>query len=191
METPERTTPEAFRPCAEAPGQRYTQGKRPGAARSLAAVSARFYPLWLELMAAPGFVLAHWALRRAVESATRRVLAPPPADVHPDPESNPSSGSALARTWPSWLPAFCLWGMAADKWPSSHDPRSTAAEGPGPRSLPVDAVLAEPRPDTLPQALPRPAAAAAKDPTAREAGAGKRGAAAPLLISARSGIKQD
>lgn len=136
-------------------------------------MSARFYPLWLELLAAPGFVLAHWALRRAVETATRRVLAPPPADVTSDPDSNPSSGSSLARVWPSWLPAFCLWGMAADEWPSSHDPRSTAAEGPGPRSLPVKA------------------APAAEDWPLREAGAGKRGAAAPLLISARSGIKQD
>jgi hypothetical protein len=154
-------------------------------------VSARFYPLWLELLAAPGFVLAHWALRRAVESATRRVLAPSPADIDPDPDLNPSPGTASARAWPSWLPAFCLWGMAADEWPSTHDPRSTAADDSGPRGLPVDAALAGPRPDALPQALLRSAAAAAKDPPAREAGAGKRGAAAPLLISARSGIKQD
>lgn len=46
--------------------------------RSLAAVSARFYPLWLELLAAPAFVLLHHAVRIAVEAATLRVLAPPP-----------------------------------------------------------------------------------------------------------------
>lgn len=56
------------------------------AACSLAAVSARFYPLWLELLAAPAFVLLHWAVRLAVEAATRRVLAP---QLPPDAPSEP------------------------------------------------------------------------------------------------------
>lgn len=43
---------------------------------SLAATSGRFYPVWLECLLAPAFVLVHWAIRRAVEAATRRVLAP-------------------------------------------------------------------------------------------------------------------
>ena len=66
---------------------------------SLAATSARFYPVWLECLLAPAFVLVHWAIRRAVEAATRRVLAPAsaPNQAHvtaagPASRSRPDAG---------------------------------------------------------------------------------------------------
>lgn len=42
---------------------------------SLAACSARFYPVWLELLLAPLFVVLHALVRRALEASTRRILA--------------------------------------------------------------------------------------------------------------------
>ena len=61
--------------------------------RSLAATSARFYPVWLECLLAPAFVLMHWAIRRAVEAATRRVLAPSQAPA-PDQARAMAAGRA-------------------------------------------------------------------------------------------------
>jgi hypothetical protein len=42
---------------------------------SLSASSARFYPVWLELLLAPLFVLLHTLVRRAMEASTRKILA--------------------------------------------------------------------------------------------------------------------
>ena len=42
---------------------------------SLAASSARFYPVWLEFLLAPLFVVLHAIVRRALEASTRRILA--------------------------------------------------------------------------------------------------------------------
>ena len=54
----------------------YVIGSQDGGANmlvgsSLAACSARFYPVWLELLLAPLFVALHTLVRRALEAATR------------------------------------------------------------------------------------------------------------------------
>ena len=74
--------------------------------RSLAAISARYYPVWLECLLAPAFVLVHWAIRRAVEAATRRVLAP-------DQASMPDQAHVPARGHASCQPAEGQLGMSA------------------------------------------------------------------------------
>ena len=42
---------------------------------SLAASSARYYPVWLEFLLAPLCVLLHAMIRRAMEASTRTILS--------------------------------------------------------------------------------------------------------------------
>ena len=39
------------------------------------ALAYRYFPVWLELVLAPLFVLLHMVIRRAVEASTRNILA--------------------------------------------------------------------------------------------------------------------
>ena len=39
------------------------------------ALARRYFPVWLELLLAPLFVLLHMVIRRAVEASTRKILA--------------------------------------------------------------------------------------------------------------------
>jgi len=74
-------------------------------------VSARFYPLWLELLAAPAFVLLHRAVRIAVEAATLRVLAPPPS-----PKQVPPTDPNMSTPGP----LCCCTAQFAAPWRQPH-----------------------------------------------------------------------